>query len=1291
MSNRARPSMRVKLEQDGGPPTHHELEAEGKRRRYAAPKSSEANNGPQQSGQAATSDGSVVLKIINQPETQHRARYQTEGSRGAIKDRTGTGFPTLRLDGYRKPVKLQIFIGNDVGKVSPHMFYQVCRVTGKNSYPCEERKIDGTDIIEITSEPQNDMAIVCDCVGILKERFADVEARFPKHKNWKNSKKKSTKCRIVFRTAVENMRGELETLQVVSDVINCTQLPGTPEILKMSVSTSDLKGGEELWIIGKNFLKDTKVVFTHTVPGKKEPLWTKLADPEQEYFHQTHLITQIPPFYNLDTQEDIEVSVFIKCGEKLSDPLPFTYKPRPSTFLLTQSLAGPNDVSLPRGVAAPAVAINQQFAKTGSVSVITGCGINTNGEIPLQPKPTILENLYDHKNKKSKIEYNSKNSRRTRSVPRPNLINEDTVFVSEGTSKKENLIVTNFSQFPWKEITRASEMPTSNFSNILAQAQSIHSPIVQSEAMYSPDVIIPQANGGKRSFSIDDDSNTCTFTRDSIVDESSLSPTRTDFSSSLTTDFSNAFSFKRNNACETGTTMSFSGVSLPQTQETGAQAGCFEKQSQNTIIHNDSSTWQLKTAGEADQNAWKIKAKGEVDTAPWQFKSQGESDAPSWQIPEKEAEPTAWKLQSKVDPDNTNWNLNAKSETEAVQWQLQSNGEPEQTTWKNQSVGQADPPTWPANSQGERVVQTENSSATCANDKTNEANNEYPNVSVKASSDEKATISISLPTSILKDQKHFQNVIETINNTLLSKHPTHEDEQAIQDNSTQPNYSSSNCSQASQWPNTSTETKTFQTVETEKKNSNEWTNTMPVWVQEQQKTIPDPTSPSRKITSMPVSVLSNARKRNFSSEPVVPSEIDLTDAAMISSPYQETMNSCQSSTANQTCAPTGKKSNDLSYQLNVNTDISNEKTAVVFTPNANNQLSKPLSPSPGNTSNITFENSTLQWQQTTHQTVQEKKWNAEFNEMFQTVVGENKEAKLTSMEWTTNPDQKMETTINNKEINVESKKPSMDWNPTHEKPSKDPLMDWCSDVEKKQNSASSVESFLVVDPCISSKNIDESFTPKFLSKESSLNLPTNNFSGILVSNTSNQPIAAQPSSENLQMQASSDTVFYNQKADLNTFSTNKQIFQSSSIAQEQSKSSTNFMTSEIVMNDIQHTNQYPSQVPLSSAEDFGKGQSQGSFQSYSQPQQSQENLSSQNVGINPEVILFDEPLVQIQGDPLLSESSSVIGIQKNIENASVASPEKSENVFEQRSEIPSDQQWAITTPANNEWTYNSAT
>ena len=40
-------------------------------------------------------------------------------------------------------------------------------------------------------------------------------------------------------------------------------------------------------------------------------------------------------------------------------------------------------------------------------------------------------------------------------------------------------------------------------------------------------------------------------------------------------------------------------------------------------------------------------------------------------------------------------------------------------------------------------------------------------VSFNTNNEDKATISISLPTSILKDQKHFQSVIETINNVLI--------------------------------------------------------------------------------------------------------------------------------------------------------------------------------------------------------------------------------------------------------------------------------------------------------------------------------------------------------------------------------------------------------------------------------------------------------------------------------------------------------------------------------------------
>lgn len=45
-----------------------------------------------------SSDGKVELSLVLQPEEQHRARYQTEGSRGAVKDRSGLGHPTVKVE-----------------------------------------------------------------------------------------------------------------------------------------------------------------------------------------------------------------------------------------------------------------------------------------------------------------------------------------------------------------------------------------------------------------------------------------------------------------------------------------------------------------------------------------------------------------------------------------------------------------------------------------------------------------------------------------------------------------------------------------------------------------------------------------------------------------------------------------------------------------------------------------------------------------------------------------------------------------------------------------------------------------------------------------------------------------------------------------------------------------------------------------------------------------------------------------------------------------------------------------
>ena len=137
--------------------------------------------------------------------------------------------------------ELKIFIGTDIGRVAPHMFYQACKVSGKNSTPCVEKKLEGTIVIEIELKPENYMTATCDCVGILKvfklynkhsfctnsllftqERNVDVEHRFPDHSG-PRTKKKSTRCRMVFRTNLTLDDGSIETLQICSQQIICSK------------------------------------------------------------------------------------------------------------------------------------------------------------------------------------------------------------------------------------------------------------------------------------------------------------------------------------------------------------------------------------------------------------------------------------------------------------------------------------------------------------------------------------------------------------------------------------------------------------------------------------------------------------------------------------------------------------------------------------------------------------------------------------------------------------------------------------------------------------------------------------------------------------------------------------------------------------------------------------------------------------------------------------------------------------------------------------------------------------
>ncbi|KAI7811640.1 nuclear factor of activated T-cells 5a isoform X2 [Triplophysa rosa] len=281
------------------------------------------------------------LKILVQPETQHRARYLTEGSRGSVKDRTQQGFPAVKLEGANEPVVLQVFVANDAGRVKPHGFYQACRVTGRNTTACKEVDIEGTTVIEVNLEPSNTMTLAVDCVGILKLRNADVEARI----GVAGSKKKSTRARLAFRVNIPRPDGSVLTLQTLSSPILCTQPAGIPEILKKSLHICSVAGGEEVFIIGKNFLKGTKVIFQEN--STDESGWHAEAEIDMELFHQNHLVVKVPPYHDQTITSPVSVGIAVVTNAgRTHDLQAFTYTP------LTESVDIPVKSELPATVKA---------------------------------------------------------------------------------------------------------------------------------------------------------------------------------------------------------------------------------------------------------------------------------------------------------------------------------------------------------------------------------------------------------------------------------------------------------------------------------------------------------------------------------------------------------------------------------------------------------------------------------------------------------------------------------------------------------------------------------------------------------------------------------------------------------------------------------------------------------------------------------------------------------------------------------------------------------------------------
>uniref|UniRef100_A0A452TDK8 Nuclear factor of activated T cells 1 n=1 Tax=Ursus maritimus TaxID=29073 RepID=A0A452TDK8_URSMA len=272
--------------------------------------------------QLPSRSGPYELRIEVQPKPHHRAHYETEGSRGAVKASAG-GHPSVQLHGYleNEPLTLQLFIGTaDDRLLRPHAFYQVHRITGKTvSTTSHEAILSNTKVLEIPLLPENNMRAIVDCAGILKLRNSDIELR----KGETDIGRKNTRVRLVFRVHIPQPNGRTLSLQVASNPIECPTSwhAGSETFLDVEQTWAPPVGSAAHTRAGHN-----------VVWGKRSPyghhIWEMEAKLDRDLCKPNSLVVEIPPFRNQRITSPVQVSFYVCNGKrKRSQYQHFTYLP----------------------------------------------------------------------------------------------------------------------------------------------------------------------------------------------------------------------------------------------------------------------------------------------------------------------------------------------------------------------------------------------------------------------------------------------------------------------------------------------------------------------------------------------------------------------------------------------------------------------------------------------------------------------------------------------------------------------------------------------------------------------------------------------------------------------------------------------------------------------------------------------------------------------------------------------------------------------------------------------------
>ncbi|KAI6234491.1 hypothetical protein M3Y99_00801100 [Aphelenchoides fujianensis] len=276
---------------------------------------------------------------LKEPEDQHRARYLSEGSRGAIKDRSGSSHCTIQLTGYFRPTRVEMFAALGAGELQPHPSYRLIPVAGKTSVttPCKKAvSHDGIECLEIKLQPETNMTAVLDCIGILKICSYDTKqqrrSRRPAAAPSKRSKSSpscgqseeaedrtaslaSTCTRVCLRAYVlDETKSNYKMLETCTQPIRCVQQLGVPEVLNFEENGARF-GRRRTFHHWKKFRQGNHGTLC----------WSAEATIAKAFFHQCHIVCSVPAYPHL--YRGGTVSITVQCGQKQSHPHSFVYLP----------------------------------------------------------------------------------------------------------------------------------------------------------------------------------------------------------------------------------------------------------------------------------------------------------------------------------------------------------------------------------------------------------------------------------------------------------------------------------------------------------------------------------------------------------------------------------------------------------------------------------------------------------------------------------------------------------------------------------------------------------------------------------------------------------------------------------------------------------------------------------------------------------------------------------------------------------------------------------------------------